>query len=146
MRSPPAGTTARCFCRRRGLKTSVLRHVTERRASLGLGPADPLPPDEVADICASFQRVVVASLLDQLFEAAREHGARSVGIAGGVSANARLRADAVARGERRELPVFIPGLSLSTDNAAMIAAAGLRRYRAGLRGTWELNAEATLKL
>jgi N6-L-threonylcarbamoyladenine synthase len=129
-----------------GLKTSVLRYVTDRRDALGLGAAGPLPQHEVADICASFQRVVVASLIDQLFEAAREHGARSVGIAGGVSANRRLRADALARGERRELPVFMPGLSLSTDNAAMIAAAGLRRYRAGVRAAWELNAEATLKL
>ncbi len=58
-------------------------------------------------------------------------GARSVGIAGGVSANSRLRADAEARGARAGMPVFVPPLSLSTDNAAMIGAAGLRRYRAG---------------
>ena len=70
--------------------------------------------------------MVVETLLDRLFDAARWYGARSVGIAGGVSANSRLRADARARGEARELPVFIPSLALSTDNAAMIAAAGLR--------------------
>ena len=51
-----------------------------------------------------------------------------------------------SRGEARELPVFIPSLALSTDNAAMIAAAGLRAYRAGTTAGWDLNAEAALKL
>jgi N6-L-threonylcarbamoyladenine synthase len=129
-----------------GLKTSVLRHVTARRGELGLGDADSLPDGEVRDICASFQRVVVESLLDRLFEAARWCGARSVGIAGGVSANSRLRNEALARGEARELPVFIPSLALSTDNAAMIAAAGLRRFRAGVISGWDLNAHAALTL
>jgi tRNA N6-adenosine threonylcarbamoyltransferase len=129
-----------------GLKTSVLRYVTTRRETLGL-PADaPLPTSDIADICASFQRVVVETLVDRLFDAARYAGARSVGIAGGVSANSRLRADARARGEARELPVFVPSLALSTDNAAMIAAAGLRKLRAGERSDWTLNADASLRL
>jgi N6-L-threonylcarbamoyladenine synthase len=129
-----------------GIKTSVLRHVTLRREALGLAPADPLPDREVTDIAAGFQRAVVGTLVDQLFDAARWYGARSVGIAGGVSANSRLRADARARGEARGLPVYLPGLALSTDNAAMIAAAGLRRFRAGVVGTWDMNAEAALPL
>ena len=129
-----------------GLKTSVLRHVTRRRAALGLSADGSLPEREVEDICASFQRVVVDTLLDGLFDAARWHGARSVGIAGGVSANSRLRADGRQRGEQRDLPVFIPGVELSTDNAAMIAAAGLRNYRAGMRAGWDLSAEASLLL
>jgi N6-L-threonylcarbamoyladenine synthase len=129
-----------------GLKTSVLRHVTVRRAALGLAADEPLPEQETRDICASFQRVVVETLVDRLFDAAREYGARSVGIAGGVSANRRLRDDAQRRGEARELQVFIPSLALSTDNAAMIAAAGLRRYRAGVTAGWTLNAEAALAL
>ena len=129
-----------------GLKTSVLRHVTQRREGLALGETRPLPDAEVRDICASFQRVVVETLLDGLFDAARWYGARSVGIAGGVSANSRLRAEAQRRGASRELPVFVPGLALSTDNAAMIAAAGLRRYAAGVTGGWDLNADASLPL
>ena len=129
-----------------GLKTSVLRHVAARRAELGLGGGEPLPGQEAADISASFQRVVVETLLDRLFDAARWYGARSAGIAGGVSANSRLRADAAARGATRDIPVFIPSPTLSTDNAAMIAAAGLRRYRAGLTAALDLNAEAGLTL
>ena len=129
-----------------GLKTSVLRHVTLRRAALGLAASDPLPSREVIDICASFQRVIVESLVDGLFDAARWYGARSVGIAGGVSANGRLRAESVARGRVGNLPVFIPSLALSTDNAAMIAAAGLRAHRLGVMAGFELTAEASLPL
>jgi len=129
-----------------GLKTSVRRHVQRRLEALAVGPDGRLPDAEITDICAGFQRVVVATLVDRLFEAAREFGARSVGIAGGVSANRRLRAEAQARGAARELPVFIPSVALSTDNAAMIAAAGLRQWR--IRGVpaWDGNAEATLAL
>ena len=121
-----------------GLKTAVLRRV---RAHDG-----PLSDAEIADMAASFQRVVVASLIEKLFDAARRHGARSVGIAGGVSANSRLRAELQQRGERRELPTFVPTLALSTDNAAMIAAAGLRKLRAGITSPLDINADAALAL
>jgi len=124
-----------------GLKTAVLRHVRNAQAD---GAA--LPDARVADIAASFQRVVVEALLDRTFEAAQWLGARSIGIAGGVSANSRLRADAEERGGRFGLPVFVPPLWLSTDNAAMIGAAGLRRFRAGHIGAWDFNAEASLPL
>jgi N6-L-threonylcarbamoyladenine synthase len=121
-----------------GLKTAVVRYVRAQRGEVGRG--------EIADVCASFQRSVIEALLDRTFEAAWRHGARSVGIAGGVSANSRLRRDALVRGQRVNLPVFVPRLALSTDNAAMIAAAGLRRYRAGVTGGWEFNAEASLPI
>jgi len=143
-----------------GLKTAVMRTVAEIRTSgLGprpsdvgprtsdLGPRTPdLDPRVVADIAASFQRVVIETLLDRTFEAARWLGAQSVGISGGVSANSRLRADAEARGRAIGLPVFVPPLSLSTDNAAMIGAAGLRRFRAGVTAGVDLNAAASLPL
>src|SRR5689334_19607998 len=70
-----------------GLKTSVVRHVTDRRKELGLTDEARLPDVEVVNICASFQLAVVETLLDRLFDAARWYDARSVGIAGGVSAN-----------------------------------------------------------
>ena len=124
-----------------GLKTAVLRYVREATSN-----GRSLGEREIADICASFQRVVISTLLDRTFEAARWLDARSVGIAGGVSANSRLRNDAEERGRRHGIPVFVPPIALSTDNAAMIAAAGLRRYRAGVVGALDFNAEASLPL
>jgi N6-L-threonylcarbamoyladenine synthase len=121
-----------------GLKTAVLRYV---RAHAG-----PLTDQEIADVCASFQRIVVTALIDQLFTAARRFQAKSVGIAGGVSANSRLRAELREYAQRREMPAYLPSLQLSTDNAAMIAAAGLRRYRAGVTASLDLNADAALVL
>jgi N6-L-threonylcarbamoyladenine synthase len=135
-----------------GLKTAVLRVVREHAGASPAGkaaPADspaPLSSQQVADISASFQRVVVTALLDRTFEAARWLGAQSVGIAGGVSANSRLRADAHARAARYGIPVFVPPLALSTDNAAMIGAAGLRKLQTGAPGGYDFNADASLPL
>jgi N6-L-threonylcarbamoyladenine synthase len=139
----PAAVARRTDFSFSGLKTAVLRLVNARRAALSVGS---LPPQDVADVCASFQRAVVEALLDRTFEAARWLAVRSIGIAGGVSANTRLRADAAARGARAGTPVFVPPLALSTDNAAMIGAAGLRSYRAGVRSALDFNAEASLAL
>ena len=130
-----------------GLKTAVVRHLetralkgraTETRAPKGratvsravTGPAT-LTEQDAADLAASFQRIVVETLLARTFAVAEAYGAKSIGIAGGVSANSRLRADAEARGNAAGLPIYIPRLSLSTDNAAMIAAAGLRMLERG---------------
>jgi N6-L-threonylcarbamoyladenine synthase len=125
-----------------GLKTAVLRHVREQQAARSA----PFSESEIADICASFQRIVVGALIDRTFAAARRYRAKSVGIAGGVSANSRLRQDLKAYGDAREVPTFVPSLSLSTDNAAMIAAAGLRRWRQGTTAGMDLNADAALPL
>ena len=138
-----------------GLKTAVLRYVRKKGTGVvlpeGVAAAqnDSRPlftESEIADVCASFQRVVVTALIDRLFDAARRYHARSVGIAGGVSANSRLRAELEDHGRLREMPTFLPSLALSTDNAAMIAAAGLRRFRAGSRAAPDLNADASLAL
>jgi N6-L-threonylcarbamoyladenine synthase len=126
-----------------GLKTAVLRHVRQRQADLGV---EQLPQSEIVDLSASFQRRVVETLVDKAFAAARWHGAKSIGIAGGVSANSRLRKEALAKAERSEIPVYIPRLALSTDNAAMIAAAGLRKLAAGQLAAADLNAAASLPL
>ena len=125
-----------------GLKTAVLRFVRDREQTA----AGPLSDAQVADICASFQRTVVTTLVDRAFDAARRYGAKSIGVAGGVSANSRLRADLTHHGREREMPTFLPSLALSTDNAAMIAAAGLRKFRAGLLAPAGLNADPALAL
>jgi N6-L-threonylcarbamoyladenine synthase len=133
-----------------GLKSAVLRHVQARGVDTRGGDppvvAGLLSRQEVADISATFQRVVVETLLDRTFETARHLGARSIGISGGVSANSRLRRDAAERGAREGLPVFVPALKLSTDNAAMIAAAGLRRLELGGPSDLDFNAYATLSI
>ena len=137
-----------------GLKTAVLRLVRELTGAPPSGKAANadalgagLTQQQIADIAASFQRVVVSVLLDRTFEAARWLGARSVGISGGVSANSRLRADAEARAVQYGIPVFVPPLSLSTDNAAMIGAAALRQMARGAVGAdYGFNAEAALPL
>jgi N6-L-threonylcarbamoyladenine synthase len=123
-----------------GLKTAVLRHVTLRTADR------PLTEREIADICATFQRVVVTALIERAFDAARRFEARSIGVAGGVAANSRLREELKYHGDAREMPTFVPSLQLATDNAAMIAAAGLRRFRPGVTAPPDLNAHASLPL
>jgi N6-L-threonylcarbamoyladenine synthase len=132
-----------------GLKTAVRQYVQGSGAISTASNAYALTGNgsgPLYDICASFQRVVVKTLVDRTFEAARRYGAKSVGVAGGVSANSRLREEFKARGEAREVPTFVPSLQLSTDNAAMIAAAGLRKLRAGLVSTFDFNADASLPL
>ncbi len=123
-----------------GLKSATVRLLQQRLAS------GPLSDAEIADMCASFQRVVVETLIDRTFAAANSMGAKSVGISGGVSANSRLRADATARGVAEGIPVYVPALSLSTDNAAMIAAAGLRRLSRGAVSSLDFNADPALPM
>jgi N6-L-threonylcarbamoyladenine synthase len=126
-----------------GLKTAVLRHFRMRQEELGV---ETLPDAEIAAIATSFQATVVDTLVDRLFAAAKWHDARAVGIAGGVSANSRLRATARHRGDAAGLPVFLPSVHLATDNAAMIAAAGLRKLSRGELAPADLNAAASLPL
>jgi N6-L-threonylcarbamoyladenine synthase len=126
-----------------GLKTAVLRHVRDRQHTLEV---EQLPDTEIADIAASFQSTVVGTLVERTFAAAKWFNAQAIGIAGGVSANSWLRAAAQARGQQAGVPVFVPSVHLSTDNAAMIAAAGLRKIARGEFAPPELNAAASLPL
>ncbi len=105
-----------------GLKTAVLRAVREIEAA-----GKPLP---VAHLAASFQATVVDVLVGKTLKAAEALGARSIVVAGGVSANRLLRERITAEAP---VPVHIPPLRYCTDNAAMIAAAGYRRFTAGQR-------------
>jgi len=127
-----------------GIKTAVLLHVRRE----GIGPVDEPQsvPVQVKNLVASFQRAVVAALVGGLAKAARVHSPRSLLLAGGVAANSRLRREAAAAAAKLGLPLFVPPLSLSTDNAAMIAAAGYVSFRRGVRADWDLNAEPHLAL
>lgn len=109
-----------------GLKTSFLYTLRDAVAQ---------DPDFIekhkADLCASLQSTVVSILLDKLVKAAREYDIRDIAIAGGVSANSGLRNGIVEEGRKRGWRTFLPEFKFTTDNAAMIAMAGLYRYRAG---------------
>jgi tRNA N6-adenosine threonylcarbamoyltransferase len=127
-----------------GIKTAVLHHV--RKA--GIAPVtDPKNVSaEVRDLAASFQRAVVAALVRRLRQAAEEHSPASLILTGGVAANSLLRREAAHAAEEMGLPLFVPPIALSTDNAAMIAAAGEVAFRKGRRAGWDLNAEPHLPL
>ena len=118
-----------------GLKTSVLYEVRElKKRSTTL----PIP-----DLAASFQQAVIDVLFKKTMNAAREFGAKEVLIAGGVSANRPLRQVFKAQ---TEFPVHIPPLSLCTDNAAMIAAAGYYRHALGHTSGLEIDVLPTWPL
>ena len=127
-----------------GIKTAVLLHVKRE----GIPPVDDPGdvPARVRDLVASFQRAVVSALVRGLARAAREHRPRSLILTGGVAANSLLRREGQRAARDLGLPIFIPPLSLTTDNAAMIAAAGFVGFRRGARATLALNAEPHLPL
>lgn len=110
-----------------GLKTSVLTHIEKHGV-----PEDPLG-QEMADLCASFQEAVVDVLCKKTFRAAVKAGVGDVVIAGGVSANSRLRERAAEVALSRHVRLSVPPLRLCTDNAAMVAGLGYH-YLAPLAG------------
>jgi N6-L-threonylcarbamoyladenine synthase len=86
---------------------------------------------ETLDLIASFQFAVVGNLMRQTFAAAEAFGARGIVVSGGVAANSELRRRFAEEGARRGLAVAFPSVSMSTDNAAMIAAAAWPKFCAG---------------
>ncbi len=144
-----------------GIKTAVLYHlrrnaqlepeIAARRQAMARGDrsADALRALSSAatlDVIASFQRAVVDNLVSRTFAATEKHAARTILVSGGVAANSELRRTFEAEGARRGVEVYFPSRALSTDNAAMIAAAGYARFMAGERADSTLNAEANLPL
>jgi N6-L-threonylcarbamoyladenine synthase len=127
-----------------GLKTAVSKHVRES----GLQPvaAGEEPSQDAKDLAASFQSVVIRSLVGTTERLAEEHRPRTLIVAGGVACNMALREASEAAGARLGIPVYFPSRHLSTDNAAMIAAAGTVKLLAGERASLNLNADVSLRL
>jgi N6-L-threonylcarbamoyladenine synthase len=146
-----------------GIKTAVLRYiethgmresVESRRRELVQHPEWGPQSEQAASLCdsetlnliASFQYAVVGNLLRQTFAAAEAFGARGIVVSGGVAANSELRRRFQAEADRRGLPVAFPSLALSTDNAAMIAAAAWPKFVAGKFAPDTLGATPQLRL
>jgi N6-L-threonylcarbamoyladenine synthase len=106
-----------------GLKTAVINMFKDRIAR-----GEPLP---LPDIAASFQEAVVEVLVAKTVRAAAEKEVKAISVTGGVSANRRLREAFQETCRQKGIDVFFPALSLCTDNAAMVAAAGYARLQRG---------------
>ena len=138
-----------------GLKTAVLRWVEQRDIAAEIDVRRHLPnpsledylrttPPATLDLLASFQATVVSELLKRVAASADAIDARSMIISGGVACNAGLRS--AAHAAHLPYPVFFPTPGLSTDNAAMIAAAAIPKYRRGEFADFTLRAQANLAL
>jgi N6-L-threonylcarbamoyladenine synthase len=149
-----------------GIKTAVLRYVelhglreeAQARAARFFTPVTTvrppqakeealvLCPQQILDLIASFQHAVVGDLMKKTFAAQETLGARRILITGGVAANRELRARFSAEAARRGLHIAFPTLSLSTDNAAMIAAAAWPRFLTGEFADLFLSGDPSLAL
>ncbi|HMQ89786.1 MAG TPA: tRNA (adenosine(37)-N6)-threonylcarbamoyltransferase complex transferase subunit TsaD [Flavilitoribacter sp.] len=109
-----------------GLKTAILYFL---RQELDKDPE--FIRNNLADICASVQQIIVNILMDKLEKAAAETGIREIAVAGGGSANSGLRSAVESAGKRLGWNTYIPKLEYCTDNAGMIAVAGYFKYLKG---------------
>lgn len=127
-----------------GMKTAVAKYLRENDIS-------PLDMSEagrraIADIAAGFQAAVVDALVSTMEKAAGELELKTLIVAGGVACNGPLRGASALAAARLGVPVYFPSPALSTDNAAMIAAAGYYHLRNGEMATEEMTADVTLRL
>jgi tRNA N6-adenosine threonylcarbamoyltransferase len=144
-----------------GLKTAVLYHVREhaeygpeirrREEAIERGERKfeellPLCSPQTLGLVREFQNAVVRDLVERTMAAAEELSAGSVLVSGGVAANSQLRETFEERAKRAGIEVYFPSRALSTDNAAMIAAAAYARLRAGIVADATLNADPSLSL
>jgi N6-L-threonylcarbamoyladenine synthase len=144
-----------------GIKTAILRYVEThnlldaveaRRQALAKIPSPKLE-DYLAhcdkttlDLVASFQRAMVDDLVEKTLTAARSYDVATLFVTGGVAANRELRETFEREGAKEGLPVYFPSRPLSTDNAAMIAAAAYPKFQAKDFAPMDFSAEAGMIL
>jgi len=144
-----------------GIKTAVLRYVeteklkpaieARRRALAEIGKPTVgdylrLCDKQTLNLVASFQRTMVNDLVMKTLAAAREYDVRTLFVSGGVAANRELRAAFERDAGLQGLPVFFPSRTLSTDNAAMIAAAAFPKFLRGEFVAMDFSADAGMRL
>lgn len=127
-----------------GLKTAVLRYVREQNISALVNPAE--PSSQILDLCASFQNAVVRALVRSVRKAAEIHQPKTLMLAGGVACNSELRTAMQQLADELKIPAYIPSPIYTTDNAAMIAAAGYPKLLRGEHAGLELSADLSLRL
>ncbi len=104
-----------------------------------------LPDINPADLCASFQKTVTETLMENVEKAINKTEIKVIALAGGVSSNSYIRNEFIKQ-KVKGIKVYMPDLKLCTDNAAMIASAGYYNYIVGNRNDLSLNAVPNLKL
>lgn len=125
-----------------GLKTAVLYLVNKLTRT-----RQRLVPTDIQDIAASFQQAAVDVLLDKTTRAAKEYKVKTIMLAGGVSANQKLREQMKSAAEEQGNALFLPDLKYCTDNAAMIAVAGYYGAKAKRFTSWDkIDVEPNLRL
>jgi N6-L-threonylcarbamoyladenine synthase len=127
-----------------GLKTAVARYVREN-AIEPVGPGE-TPNQAIKDLAASFQAAVVRALAGTMEKVAAELEPKTLIVAGGVACNIALREAAQKTADKFALPVYFPSKHLSTDNAAMIAAAGYFHLANGETSDMTMTADISMRL
>ncbi len=132
-----------------GIKTAVLYHCRGNPGRAGFEKSektgskkrfDPENAENVAEVAASFQAAVVDVLVRRTMEAAKKFGAGAVAIGGGVAANSLLREEMAREASSMGVPIFMPPMSLATDNAVMVAGLGYHLFHAGKTGKLDIDA------
>lgn len=127
-----------------GLKTAVARYIREQEVE-PVSNGDE-PTQAVKDVAAGFQATVVKSLVGTVEKMAADLNPRTLIVAGGVACNTALIDAAKQAGEKLNIPVYFPSKHLSTDNAAMIAAAGYFHLKRGENADLGMTADITMRL
>ena len=124
-----------------GLKTNFLNFINkETRID------ENFIKNNLNDICASLQKVIVEILMDKLVMASKQTGIKTIVICGGVSANSEVRDKLKQNSEKYRWRIHIPKISYTTDNAAMIAITGQLKFESEVFSNLEISANPRLKI